>query len=256
MAVSFPGFQAVLYRLGFFVRTLACVPLFVKSRSVSSRVLVMQIYFTFVQALGLCAMLALGTGAALSVIAFPFLQLLSSQQLLYPLLIAVVTRELGPLLTAFIVIARSATAIATETAGMVINHEVEAYVSVGVDPVEHLAVPRLLGVTVSLLLLNIYFSVFALAGSFAVVGFFHAVQADVFFGGLIRSLTVADLATAAFKSVAFGIVISVTAIGEGLAVERSSTEVPVAGLRAVTRSFAICIAFNIILSAMHYTVLA
>lgn len=49
---------------------------------------------------------------------------------------------------------------------MVVSHEIEAYISVGIDPIEHIAVPRFLGVTLSLFLLNIYFSIAGLVGSF------------------------------------------------------------------------------------------
>jgi len=240
------------YRLGVFARTLIAVVPFVRNRRVSLRVLVMQIYFTFAQAMGIAAMLALGIGAAVTIIGFPFLQGLGQQRLIYQLLIIIVTRELGPLLIAFIIIARSATAIATEVAGMVISHEVEAYVSIGIDPIEHLAVPRFLGVTVSLLLLNVYFSLFGLAGSFVIAQMFHPLPAGYYFGSLVQSLSPADLAIVAAKSLAFGMIISTVAITEGLAVERASTEVPVAGLRAVTKAFAGCIAVNILLSAAYY----
>ncbi|MCL2190678.1 MAG: ABC transporter permease [Treponema sp.] len=248
--------RMLFYRLGIFARILVAVAPFVRHRHVSLRVLVMQIYFTFVQAMGISTMLALGIGAAVGIIGFPFLMGLGQQQLIYQLLIIVVTRELGPLLVAFIVIARSATAIATEVAGMVISHEVEAYISVGIDPIEHLAVPRFLGVTVSLLLLNIYFSVFGLAGSFVIVQMFHALPADYYFGNLVQSLSVHDISIVALKSVACGMIISTVAITEGLGVERASTEVPVAGLRAVSKAFVGCIAVNILLSAMYYMVMA
>ena len=242
--------------MGFFARTLTAVGYFVKSRHVSSRVLVMQIYFTFVQALGITALLALGIGVAVNAIAIPLLSIISQQNIIYPLLIIIITRELGPLLTAFIVIARSATAIATEIASNVISHEVEAYISVGIDPIEHLAVPRFLGVTISVFLLNIFFSVFGLAGSFVITQLFHAMPANVYFSNLLQVLDIRDIFISIVKSVSFGMIISIMAITEGLHVERSSTEIPVAGLRAVTWAFAGCIFVNIILTAMFYIALA
>jgi phospholipid/cholesterol/gamma-HCH transport system permease protein len=244
------------YNLGFFARTLRGVGSFIKRWRVSSHILVMQILFTFVQALGICSLLALAIGAAVNIIGFPTLEKFAQQQLIYPLLITIITTELGPLLTAFIVIARSATAIATEIAGMVINHEIEAYISVGVDPIEHLAVPRFLGMTISLLLLNIYFSAFGLAGSFIVAQVFHSLPADYYFSNLLMSLKINDIFILILKSVSFGMIISIVAITEGLAVERASTEVPVAGLKAVSNAFACCIVLNIILSAMYHIVLA
>jgi len=249
------GVLNLFYKLGFFARTLKGVGSFLKNWNVSSKILVMQILFTFVQAMGISTLLALGIGAAVNAIGLPFLEKLSQQQLIYSLLIIIITRELGPLLTAFIVIARSATAIATEIAGMVINHEIEAYISIGVDPIEHLAVPRFLGVTMSLFLLNLYFSVFGLVGSFVVAQIFHTIPADYYFGNLLHNLSMRDLFISMTKSIAFGMIISIGAITEGLNVERASTEVPVAGLRAVSNAFAGCIVVDIILTAMYYIVM-
>ncbi|HCC38008.1 MAG TPA: ABC transporter permease [Treponema sp.] len=246
--------QLLFYNLGFFAKTLRGVGSFIKRGQASRRVLVMQIFFTFVQAMGISSLLALGIGAAVIVFGLPNLARISQEQLLYPLLITIITRELGPLLTAFIIIARSATAIATEIAGMVISHEIEAYVSVGVDPIEYLAVPRFLGVTISLILLNIYFSVFGLAGSFAVSQFFNTIPAGYYFSNLLQNLALRDISISVVKCIAFGMIISIMAVTEGLAVERASTEVPVAGLRAVGKSFAGCIVVDIILSVMYYTV--
>jgi phospholipid/cholesterol/gamma-HCH transport system permease protein len=247
--------RELFYNLGFFARTLRAVGAFVRRWKVSYRILVMQILFTFVQAMGIALMLALGIGAAVNAIGMPNLARISQQELIYSLLILIITRELGPLLTAFIVIARSATAIATEIAGMVVSHEIEAYISVGVDPIEHLAVPRFMGVTISLFLLNIYFSVFGLAGSFAVAQIFNAIPADYYFSNLLQNLTVQDIFISLVKSVSFGMIISISAITEGLRVERASTEVPVAGLRAVSKAFAGCIVVDILLSVMYYSVL-
>jgi len=250
------GIRQLFYKLGFFAKTLKAVNSFIRRWNVSARILVMQILFTFVQAMGISSLLALGIGAAVNVIGLPFLERISQQQLIYSVLIVIITRELGPLLTAFIVIARSATAIATEIAGMVISHEIEAYISIGVDPIEHLAVPRFLGVTISMVLLNIYFSAFGLAGSYVVVRIFNDLPAESYFSNLLENLTIQDIFISIVKSIAFGIIISIGALTEGLNVERARTEVPIAGLRAVSNAFAACIVVDIILSAMYYIALA
>jgi phospholipid/cholesterol/gamma-HCH transport system permease protein len=243
------------YNLGFFARTLKGVYGFVRNIRASYKILVMQILFTFVYALGISTLLALAIGAAVNIIGAPVLARISQEQLIYSLLIIIITRELGPLLTAFIVIARSATAIATEIAGMVISHEVEAYISVGIDPVEHLAVPRFLGVTFSLVLLNIYFSVFGLAGSYIVARLFSYTPMGHYFTSLLQQLNIQDILLSVIKSVAFGAIISTVAVIQGFSVERASTEVPVAGLRAVSGAFALCIVVNVLLSALYYIVL-
>jgi phospholipid/cholesterol/gamma-HCH transport system permease protein len=246
--------NSFFYTLGFFTQILKGVGHFIHRRQAANKILIMQILFTFVEALGITTFLALGIGAAVNVMGIPFLTRFSQESYIYPLLITIIMRELGPLLTAFIIIARSATAIATEMAGMVISHEIEAYISVGVDPIEHLAVPRFLGVSISLFLLNWYFSIFGLAGSFVVAQLFHSMPALVYFGNLLDSLTLQDILISSIKSISFGMIISVVAIIHGFAAERSSTEVPVAALKAVGAAFAWCIMMDIVLSALYYII--
>ncbi|MDR1837116.1 MAG: ABC transporter permease [Treponema sp.] len=246
--------RKAFYNLGFFGRTLTGVGYFASHSKASFKILVMQILFTFVYALGISTLLALAIGSAIVVIGVPTLSMLSQQQLIYSLLIVIIIRELGPLLMAFIVIARSATAIATEIAGMVVSHEVEAYISVGVDPIEHLVVPRFLGVTVSLVLLNIYFCTFGIAGACLVTQMFHSTPIDYFFTSLLQQLNIRDILLSLIKSVSFGAIISTVAVIQGFSVERASTEVPVAGLRAVSDSFALCIVVSVLLSVLYYIV--
>jgi phospholipid/cholesterol/gamma-HCH transport system permease protein len=66
-------------------------------------------------------------------------------QLLGPLLVAVVARELGPILTNVVVIVRSSSAMATELGVLKINGEVQALEARGCDPFLHLVLPRVLG---------------------------------------------------------------------------------------------------------------
>jgi len=255
MLNPFAPIKQMFYQFGFFARTLKGVGNFIRHSRASFKILVMQILFTFVYAMGISTLLALAIGAAVNIIGVPFLTMLNQQQLIYTMLIIIITRELGPLLTAFIVIARSATAIATEIAGMVISHEVEAYISVGVDPIEHLAVPRFLGVTISLVLLNIYFSFFGLAGSFLVAQLFGSTSMEHYYTSLLQYLSIHDVLLSIIKSIAFGAIISIVAVVQGFSVERASTEVPVAGLRAVSGAFALCIVVNVLISVLFYVVL-
>ena len=236
-------FSDGVYTIGYFGKTLRGLSRFFRHNRTSFKILIMQILFTFVEALGISALLAMGIGAAVNVLGLPILTSFSQQKLIYPLLITIVTRELGPLLTAFIIIARSATAI---------SHEIEAYISVGVDPIEHIAVPRFLGVTASLFLLNVYFSIFGLAGSFLIVQILNPMPAAEYFNNILQTLTVSDILVSLIKSVVFGMILAVVATVRGFSVERASTEIPQAGLRAVGSAFAWCIIADIVISALYY----
>jgi phospholipid/cholesterol/gamma-HCH transport system permease protein len=101
-------------------------------------------------------------------------------------------------------------------------------------------------------MLNIFFNIFGLAGSYAVAQFFTPLPASVYFGYLLESLTLPDLLISIIKSIGFGMFISVVAITRGLAVERASTEIPVAGLKAVGASFGWCIILDVLFSGLYY----
>ena len=245
-------FAQYRYTMGFFGKILRGIIPFILQGHASYKILVMQILFTFVEALGISSMLALGIGAAVNVFGASFLTNIAKTQLIYQLLITAITRELGPLLTAFLIIARSATAIATEVSGMVINHEIEAFVSIGIDPIEHIAIPRFLGVTISLLLLNIYFCIFGLFGSYFVTMLVSHLPFIEYFNNLLQAITIKDLFITFIKSISFGMIISTFALLHGFSVERSSTEIPIAALKAVTSSFAWCIIADVIISVLYY----
>jgi phospholipid/cholesterol/gamma-HCH transport system permease protein len=246
------GLEEFLYGLGFLVLVLKESALLFRRRQVGFRVLVMQILFTGFEALRISAVTAVAIGAAINLIGSSLLAEFGQSRLMYTLLIVVITRELGPLFTAFIVIARSGTAIATELGGMVVAHEMEAYVSVGVNPISYLAAPRFLGVVVSMLVLTVYFNFFGLLGSFAVVQVIRPIGIEEYFRNLAEVLKPGDLLFGLLKSLVFGMIISVVSIYRGFSVERASTEVPVAGIRAVGSSFMLCIFADIALTAMQY----
>jgi len=241
-----------LYSLGFFARVLLESVRLVGRKRVGRRVLVHQILFTGVEALRITAVMAVAIGAAIIGIGNSLLSEFGQSRLMYTILIIVIAKELGPLLTAFIIIARSGTAIATELGGMVVGHEIEAYVAVGVDPIAFLAAPRFLGVVVSMATLYVYFNVFGLLGSFAVVQLVMPIGFDAYIRSLFSALAPGDLLLGLLKSLVYGAIISSVSLNRGFSVESASTEVPVAGIRAVSSSFMLCILAEFIMLAVQY----
>ncbi|MBN1242837.1 MAG: ABC transporter permease [Spirochaetales bacterium] len=241
-----------LYALAFFGRVVDRSLRFFRRRQVGYKVLVFQILFTGVEALLVNAVMAMAIGAAIIVIGSSLLPQFGQSRLMYDIMVIVITKELGPLLTAFIVIARSGTAIATELAGMVVGHEIEAYISVGVDPVSFLVVPRVIGMVASLALLSIYFNLFGLLGSFLVVQLIKPIAFAEYFQSLLAALAPGDILSGMAKSLVFGVIISTVASYQGFAIGRASTEIPVAGIKAVGQSFVLCIFADVLITLAQY----
>ena len=237
----------LFYAFGFFWNVLLETFHFRSRSKVGTQVLVMQILFTGVNALFIITLIAVSLG---TVIIFYGNQIPTavSTNLVYTILITVITRELGPLLTAFIVMARSGVAIATELSSMVVTHEIEAYLAVGINPISYLVVPRFLGVTLSMIALNLYFNLSGLAASYLVAQFIHPIPASEYFSQLMAQLTPNAVSLSVVKSLIFGIVISLVASLNGFRAQQSTTEIPVIVIRAVGQGFGLLIVVNILLT--------
>ncbi|MFP4067084.1 MAG: MlaE family ABC transporter permease [Spirochaetaceae bacterium] len=240
------------YALGFFLEVLKETLLFVRRRRAGIRVLRMQILFTGVEALSVIAVLSIALGAVIIVQGLSLLPQFGQGRLIYQILITVITRELGPILTAFIIMARSGTAITTELGTMAINHELEAYVATGIDPISFLVVPRFLGVTISIIVLNVYFNAFGLLGSYLITQFVRPIGFADYFSNLLAALGLVDVLASFVKSVVFGAIISVVATYYGFKVERASTEIPQMAIRSVGQGFVLLILANAVITAVYY----
>jgi phospholipid/cholesterol/gamma-HCH transport system permease protein len=244
------------YAMGFFFQILKETFLFIKSKQVAFRVLVLQIYFTGVNALSIITFIALAMGVIIIIQGMTLLPQFGQGELIYVILTTIITRELGPILTAFIVIARSGTAIATELGHMVVTHQMEAYISVGISPVSYLIVPRFLGVTISLIVLTIYFNIVGLFASFFITQFVKHMQFMEYFQNLIAALTFGDIIVCLVKSFVFGVIISTVATYNAFKVKVASTEIPQVVIKAVGQGFVLCIIANVIITLLFYILIS
>jgi len=251
-ARTIAAFRGFSYGLGYFARLAKESVLFARYGRVGRNILVMQILFTGIEALPVISVIAISIGVAINLIGSSVLSGFGQGKLAYMLLIIVITKELGPLLTAFVVTARSGTAIATEIGGMAVSHELEAWVAVGADPVAWLAAPRFVGVIVSVVVLDLYFNLFGLLGSFGVLQLIHPIQLREYLSSLAAVLQPSDVGWGLIKSLVFGAIISTVSTYRGFAVERASTEVPVAGIRAVSSAFTLVIVADALITVIAY----
>lgn len=245
--------KELLYGLGFFFQVIKATFSFISKGKVARKVLTMQILFTGVQALNNISLIAVALGAVIIIQGAGILPQFGQGDLIYPILITIITRELGPMLCAFIIIARSGTAITTEIGSNVVDHEIEAYISIGVNPLSYIAVPRFIGVTISLLLLNLYFNFFGLIGSYFITQFIYPIKAAEYFHKILYNLQIDDIVASLLKSLVFGIIISIVSIYYGFKVEQSSTEIPQMTIKAVGTAFVLCILADAIIVLIYYT---
>ncbi len=215
-------------------------------------VLSTQIYFTGWQAMPLISILALGTGGILVIQGMTNLTLLGGTEMLGNLIVVVLVREVGPLLTALVVIARSGTAVATEVGNMRANREIEALESMGINPLSYIVFPRILGGIVSVLCLAFYFIVIAIFGGYLITQFFHDIPFSFYAENLLRAFGKEDVAIFLLKNGFSGIIIFVVSCFQGLSVQKSPHEVPQVTTQAVVKSIIYVTVFNLAVTAIVY----
>lgn len=211
-----------------------------------------QIYFTGVEALKVVTFVSLALGTLVIVEAGSQMEFLGGVRFICKILVLIIIRELAPLLTAFIVIGRSGTAIATELGNMIVAHEIEALQAMGINPVYFLVTPRIMGVTIAVICLTIFFDLVALLGGFIISMLILPIDFTTFLKELMASLTGVDLSVGFLKSLAFGLLISLTCTYHGLTVRYSPIEVPQVATKGVVSAILSCIIFNVAITILFY----
>lgn len=223
-----------------------------KGFSLVFEIILRQIYFTGVEALRVVTPVSLALGTIVIVQSASQMEFLGGVHFIITILVWVIIRELGPLLTAFIVIGRSGTAIAAELGNMVVAHELEAIQAMGINPVYFIVAPRIIGVTIAVVCLTIYFNAVALLGGFVVSKLILPISLPVFLGELVASLTGMDLIFATLKSAIFGLLIALPCTYHGLRVRYSSIEVPQMATRGVVSAVLFCFISDVLLTLLFY----
>jgi phospholipid/cholesterol/gamma-HCH transport system permease protein len=151
-----------------------------------------------------------------------------------------ILREMGALMTGIIMAGRTGAAFAAELGSMKITEEIDAYTTLGISPVDHLVLPRVLGLFVMMPLLVIYANFVAIGGGMLVAVGLLDLTPTQFVGGLLSVVTLPDAVLGVFKGGVFGLIIGMAGCMKGLqtgsdagAVGRSATSAVVLGITLI-----------------------
>lgn len=170
------------------------------------------------------------------------------------IMVLVVVRELGPLLAAFLVLARVGTANVVELGTARVMGEVESLEALGIDPVHYFVVPRVIGMAVGISSLTVYLILGTLVSGYVWV-FVQDVplQPGDYFNQLAGALTYLDFVLLALKTCAFGIIIAVVTCYQGLAQPLQLDQISHATVRAVGQSVIACVLLDALFIIAYLT---
>jgi phospholipid/cholesterol/gamma-HCH transport system permease protein len=167
-------------------------------------------------------------------------------------MVIVVVRELGPLLTAMLVLARVGTAHVIELGTARALGEVEALEALGIDPVHYLILPRVIGTALGVFALTVYLILGTLAS-----GWVFAFLQDVplapgeYLKQIAGALNWLDFALLALKTLASGFFIAIVTCYHGLAQPLRLEDVPRVAVRAVTQGVVVCVLIDAVFIVLY-----
>lgn len=159
------------------------------------------------------------------------------------------SREFGPFIVAIILTGRSGSAIAAELSTMEMREENDALRVLGISPVGHLVVPRLLAITLVIPGLALISTAIGIAGGILVTAGL-GVPWQMGVDSMLAAMSLDDVSLGLIKSVLFGWIIGLASCHTGLHSGADPQSVGTAATRAVVSSiFFIIVVDSIVTTA-------
>ncbi|WP_245672163.1 MlaE family ABC transporter permease [Nocardia anaemiae] len=163
-------------------------------------------------------------------------------------------QQAAPVVTALIIAGAAGSAVAADLGSRTIREEIDALEVLGVDPVQKLVVPRVLGMMLVALLLNGLVSVVGIAGGY----FFNVLLQGGTPGAYLASFSalaqLPDLWIGEIKALVFGLLAGVIAAYKGLHPKGGPKGVGDAVNQSVVITFMVLFFVNLILTLVYLQV--
>lgn len=124
--------------------------------------------------------------------------------------------ELGPVLTAFMITGRVGAAMCAEIGTMRVTEQIDALVTMSVNPNRYLIAPRLLAGTIMMPALTIFSIIMGILGGYLISVYFFGMAPSTYFDPMPIHIEKFDLYTGVIKAFFFGIFIMTIACYKGL----------------------------------------
>lgn len=160
-------------------------------------------------------------------------------------------REMGPLLTAVLLAARTASSFAAEIGTMKINQEVDALKTMGLNPIRFLVVPRILATMLITPILEIFFIIFGLLGSLVVM-LTLGYTTDAFVHQLYQTISPVDYVGGLIKVFVFGLVIASVGCLYGMKTRFGAQAVGYSTTQAVVSSLIMLVVVDGVFALISY----
>ncbi len=195
------------------------------------------------------ALVGLFTGMAFTVSAIVGFRQFSAEGMVGGVVALALARELAPVLAAVVVTARAGSTMASELGNMRVTEQIDAITTMGVSPVQYLVVPRVIATTLMMPLLATCFAIAGQTGAYVVAVVWQGLDPGVFFDRIRQLLVFKDLRMLAYKSLAFGFLLSLVCCKKGFYAAGGARGVGDATAKAVVASIVAIFALDYVMTS-------
>jgi phospholipid/cholesterol/gamma-HCH transport system permease protein len=201
---------------------LALVGVLRRPRSLRITSLVYQLYKVGFQAIPIMVLITFLIGAIIAQQGFFHFRKFGAESYTVDMVGILVLRELGVLIVAIMVAGRSGSAYTAELGSMKMREEIDALLTMGLDPVEVLILPRVVALIIALPILSFIGSIAALYGGGLVAQFYGDMGPAIFIARLHEAVSVTSFKVGIIKAPFMALAIGIVACSEGLRVKGSA----------------------------------
>jgi phospholipid/cholesterol/gamma-HCH transport system permease protein len=186
--------------------------------------------------LPLAGLIGLFTGMIVALQTGVELKKLSLEQVIGGIVGLSLVREMGPVITAFIIAGKAGSAMSAELATMAVSEEIDALRAMGINPVRYLVMPRFLASLVMQPILTVYAIIIGIWGGALISSTYLGVGSQIFFRQLYRTVEMQDISRGIGKTFIFAAIYSIVSCYMGLKAQQGAEGVGKSTTRAVVVS--------------------
>jgi phospholipid/cholesterol/gamma-HCH transport system permease protein len=181
-----------------------------------------QLHFIGAKSILIIVLTGAFTGMVLGLQGYYSLVRFGSEAMLGSVVGLALVREMGPVLGAFMVIARAGSSMASEIAVMRISEQIDALATMDINPVRFLVSPRVVAALISFPLLTAIFDVVGIIGGYLSGSALTGLESGVYFASVTSGVENVDILGGFYKSLVFGVLIILICCYQGYYAHKTS----------------------------------
>ena len=198
-------------------------------------------------------MTALFTGMVLALQSYTGFARFNAESAIAGVVVLSVTRELAPVLAGLMVAGRVGASIAAEIGTMRVTEQIDALVTLSVNPFKYLIAPRVIAGTITLPILVLIGDVIGVYGGYIVSIYKLGFNPASYLTQTWNILEDMDVISGLVKAAAFGFIVSMMGCYHGFNSQRGAQGVGAATTNAVVSSSILILIFNYILTQVFFS---